>query len=327
MKVAIIYDFSDRIGIPVTEKHVEIVRRAMPDAEIRRASSGQELIEQGFDADILICWVTGGGLCIVEEYCRWSRNLKWIHGLSAGVEGVTQTSIATILGLRLTNAKGIHGIPISETVMGYLVSTMRRLPEVRNNQRSHEWVRLIPDEMYGKTVTILGIGSIGQAIAKRCKAFDMTVLGVKRSPAEIPFVDEVLLEEHMDEAIARADVVVMVLPATGATNKIFGAEKFALMKDGALFVNVGRGQTVDTDALVEALQTRHLGGAMLDALDPEPLPVDHPLWDMDNVLISPHMSAQSMLYMDRAFEVFADNVPYFLRGEIMPTEIDLERYS
>ena len=326
MKIAIIYDFSDRIGIPVTEKHVETVRKAMPDAEVRMASSGQELIDAGFDADILICWVTGGGLCIVEDYCRWSKNLKWIHGLSAGVEGVTQTSIAEIPGLRLTNAKGIHGIPISETVMGYLVSTMRMLPAVRENQKKHQWIRLIPEEMYGKTVTILGIGSIGQAIAKRCKAFDMTVLGVKRSPAELPNVDEVLTEERMDEAISRADIVVMVLPATAATEKIFGAEKFALMKEGALFVNVGRGQTVDTDALVDALASGRLGGAMLDALDPEPLPEDHPLWDMENVVISPHMSAQSMLYMDRAFEVFADNVPGFLRGEVMPTEIDLKKY-
>lgn len=323
MKIAIIYEFSERIGIPVTEKHVDIVRRAMPEAEVRMASGCQELIDAGFDADILICWVTGGGLCIVEDYCRWSKNLKWIHGLSAGVEGVTETSIADISGLRLTNAKGIHGIPISETVMGYLVSTMRMLPAVRENQKKHEWIRLIPEEMFGKTVAILGIGSIGQAIAKRCKAFDMTVLGVKRSPAELPCVDEVLTEDRMDEAIARADIVVMVLPATGATHKIFGAEKFALMKEGALFVNVGRGQTVDTDALTEALATGHLGGAMLDALDPEPLPGDHPLWDMDNVVISPHMSAQSMLYMDRAFEVFADNAPCFLRGEKMPTEIDL----
>lgn len=326
MKIAIIYDFSDRIGIPVTEKHVETVRNAMPDAEVRMASSGQELIGAGFDADILICWVTGGGLCIVEDYCRWSKNLKWIHGLSAGVEGVTQTSIAEIPGLRLTNAKGIHGIPISETVMGYLVSTIRMLPAVRENQKKHHWIRLIPEEMYSKTVTILGIGSIGQAIAKRCKAFDMTVLGVKRSPAELSNVDEVLTEERMDEAISRADIVVMVLPATGATEKIFDAEKFALMKEGALFVNVGRGQTVDTDALVDALASGRLGGAMLDALDPEPLPEDHPLWDMENVVISPHMSAQSMLYMDRAFEVFADNVPYFLRGEVMPTEIDLQKY-
>lgn len=323
MKVAVLFEFTERIGVPVTEKHLQMVREVLPSAEVMMAASSQELIDAGFEAEILICWVTGGGLCIAEDYCLWDKKLKWIHGLSAGVEGVTLSRIAEIPGLRFTNAKGIHGIPISETVMGYLVSTVRMLPEVKKNQEAHQWRRLIPGEMFGKTVTIIGIGSIGSAIAKRCKAFDMRVIGVKRSYAELPNVDAVYTEEQMDDAIAQGDVVVMVLPATEKTERLFGKEKFAKMKPGALFVNVGRGQTVDTDALIEALRSGRLGGAMLDAMDPEPLPPDHPLWTLENIFISPHMSAQSGLYMDRAFAVFQKHVPEYLSGERMTDEIIL----
>lgn len=324
MKVAVVFTQKTGINMKVTDKHLDMVRSAVPGAEVSFAEDPGELINQGFDADILICWSTSGGHCIVEPYCNYAKNLKWIHAMSAGVEGITQSSIANIPGLRLTNAKGIHGIPISENVVSYIVAHYRGLRRILENQQKHKWQRFVPEEAYGKTVAILGIGAIGKEIAKRCKAFEMYVIGVKRTMSEVPYCDEVLTADMMDEALSRADVVVMVMPFTGETYKILDGEKLSKMKKGAIFVNVGRGQTVDTDALVSALQSGQLAGAMLDAMDPEPLNDDSPLWNMDNVLISPHMSAETPLYMDRAFEVFQKRAAEFLAGKPMKDEINLK---
>lgn len=325
MVVAILFTKVTGLQFDVGQLHMDIVKAALPDAEVVMAETPEELEARGIDPDILITWVTGGGHFTAEQFCLESKNLKWIHGLSAGVEGVTFSPLADKPGLRLTNSKGIHGIPISEHVLGFMLYQARGFGRIKAHQNAKEWARFVPNELYGHTLTILGMGSIASAVAKRAKAFGMTVLGVKRTVTPLENVDEVLPESRMDEAIARADYLVMLLPATPETKGTMNRERFAMMKDGAFFVNVGRGVTVDTDALVDALKSGKLSGAALDALDPEPLPADHPLWEMDNVFLSPHMSAETPRYMERAFHVFADNVPYFLQGETMPTEIDLKK--
>ncbi len=327
MVVAIIYTKAQGLQFDVGPLHMDIVHKALPNAQVYMAETAGELEAQGVDPDILITWVTGGGMFPLEsvDFCVRSKNLKWIHGLSAGVEGVIYTPVCDKPGLRLTNAKGIHGIPISEHVLGFMLYHARQLGRIKKNQQAGAWVRFIPTELYGHTLTILGMGSIASAVAKRAKAFGMRVIGVKRTVVPLECVDMVLSEGEMDKALAWADYVVNLLPATPATKGILDAHRFAQMKDSAFFINAGRGMTVDTDALVAALQSGKLSGAALDALDPEPLPVGHPLWSMENVLISPHMSAETPHYMERAFQVFADNVPYYLRGEKMPTEIDLAK--
>lgn len=325
MTVAILYTKKTGLQFDVGQQHVDIVQAALPDATVVMAETPEEFAARCIDPDILITWVTGGGHFTAEEYCLSCKNLKWIHGLSAGVEGVTYSALADKPGLHLTNAKGIHGIPISEHVLGFMLYHARALGRIKENMKTEGWNRFVPQELYGHTLTILGMGSIASAVAKRAKAFGMTVLGVKRTVVPLENVDEVLPETKMDEAITRADYLVMLLPATPETQGTMDRRRFALMKDGAFFINVGRGQTVDTDALVEALQSGKLSGAALDAVAPEPLPAGHPLWTMDNVIVSPHMSAETPRYMERAFQVFADNVPYFLKGEKMPTEIDLQK--
>ena len=322
MKIAVVFERTDRTKMDVTQEHLEMVGSAIPGAQVLRCFDPGELIDKSYNADILICWATGG-LFTCEEYCNFATNLKWIHALSAGVEGFLTANITGRPGLRLTNAKGIHGIPISETVMGYILSVTRELPRVKVNQATRLWESFTPEEIYMKTICILGAGSIGGEIAKRCKAFDMNVLGVRRKAADTPYFDRVYSTSGMHEAIAVSDFVVMVMPATPDTDKIFNMELFALMKETAFFINVGRGMTVDTDALVIALSEKRIKGAMLDAFDEEPLPTNHPLWSLDNVFLSPHMSASTPQYMDRAIQVFTQNAPAFLAGKIMPTEIPL----
>ena len=326
MKAAIIHSNAAFGDMLITDKHINMVKEALPGAQVRFTGNPAELIDDGYNADVLICWVTGGNFSECEDYCKFSTNLKWIHGLSAGIEGVTTTSVGKIPELQLTNTRGIHGIPISEHVLGYILSTLRGFPEIQANQRTHTWKGFTPEEAYGKTIGILGIGAIGREIAKCCKVFGMRVLGVKREVIPIEYADEVYPETEMDSVIAVSDFVVMVLPHTPQTDKLFGMEKFDKMKPGARFINVGRGATVDTDALIAALGGGKPAGAMLDAIDPEPLPPDSPLWDMPQVFISPHMSAQTPFYMDRAFGKFMEYAPDFLMGRHIRNSIDISSY-
>lgn len=321
MKVAIIFDGNGPMSIG--EGHVKQVQRAWPGAEVRFAPTGRDLMDAGFDADVLICWATGGRFS-AREYCRYCSNLKWIHCLSAGVEGLMDTTVPDRSGLRVSCAKGIHGIPMSNHVMGYILSFLRRFPEFSRLQREKRWERPMPDDAEGKVLTIIGMGSIGTAVARAAKAFNMTVYGVKRRVDPQEYVDKVCPESELDELLAQSDFVVILLPASPVTTNFMSAERFARMKKGSYFINVGRGQTVDEAALIDALQTGHLAGAALDVANPEPIAPESPLWEMENVIITPHVAADTPKYMERALDVFAKNVPLFLKGEPMVSEIDLE---
>ena len=307
MKVAIIFDGKGPMAI--TDTHIAQVQTALPDAEVKLSSSSQALIDAHF---------------IAEDYCQYASNLKWIHGLASGVEGLLSSSVANLPGIRITSSKGIHGIPMSNHVMGYILAFLRRFPEFWSNQTEQKWVRPMPDEATGKVLTIIGLGNIGKSIAKVAKAFDMTVYGVKRHISSVEYVDRVYSEEQLPSVLGLSDFVIMLLPANDSTYHFMNQERFSMMKPGSYFINVGRGQTVDESALLSALQSGLLAGAALDVADPEPIPAHNPLWRMSNVLITPHVAADSPRYMDRAFGVFQTNVPHFLTGESMQSEVDLE---
>ena len=321
MKIAVVFDAKGPMA--VTDAHLETLRRADPSADIRFASAPEELIEQGFKADALICWGTGGGHYICEPYCAFDDELKWIHCLSSGTEGVEQDPAVKRPGFILTCSKGIHGVPMANHVMGFILSFLRCFPALAVNQRKHLWQRPMPDEATGKRLCIIGLGNIGKEIAAKAKAFDMHVTGIKRSPGAVENVDEVLPPSELDKVLAQSDFVVMLLPINEANRGFMSKDRFDAMKPGSVFINVGRGQTVDEDALVEALRSGHLGGAALDALAVEPLPADSPLWDMENVIITPHLAADTPKYMDRAFELIAENVKRFEAGQTLRSLVDI----
>lgn len=152
----------------------------------------------------------------------------------------------------------------------------------------------------------------------------MTVYGIKRHVESVEYVDQVYSESQLSSVLQLSDFVVMLLPANDTTYHFMNEERFSMMKPGSYFINVGRGQTVNEHALISALQSGHLAGAALDVADPEPIPAENPLWQMDNVLITPHVAADTPRYMDRAFGVFQANVPHFLAGEAMISEVDLD---
>jgi phosphoglycerate dehydrogenase-like enzyme len=238
--------------------------------------------------------------------------LKVIQTLSAGVDWLVGKVPAHV---RVHNARGIYDAPLAEWVVGAILAMQRGHLRSRDQQARAAWEFFEPDELAGRRVILLGIGSIGSAIADRLRPFGVEIVGVGRSARE-----GVRALADLDELLQTADILVAMLPLTSETRGLLDARRLALLRDGVLFVNAGRGKTVDTDALVRELAAGRLRAA-LDVVDPEPLPMDHPLWSLPNVLITPHMAGDSPSTTIRCFALAGDQVRRFAAGEPLINEV------
>ena len=216
-------------------------------------------------------------------------NLRYIQLTSAGFDRVPMDEIRA-RGIAIRNARGVYSVPMAEHAVWGVLSLYHQAPFFFENQAKSRWEKHRGlRELAGKTVCILGAGSVGTECAKRFRAFACRVVGVNRTVRENPAFDAVLPMDALTDALAQADVVVLTLPLTDATRGLMNAGRFASMKPGAVLVNIARGAIVEEQALIEALQS-HLGGAVLDVFDPEPLSSESPLWTMENVIVTPHNS-------------------------------------
>lgn len=265
------------------------------------------------NADVLITW----GQHHIAELLPKARQLKWIHSLSAGVDELLCPALVAS-DIIVTNSKGIHGIPIAEHVLAMMLTFTRSLRETFANQQQHRWQPLCYDELYDKTLAIIGLGSIGREVAKRAKNMGMRVIAAKRTPTQELFVDKLYTPDQLPHILSLADFVVVTTPLTAETQNMFNAQTFAMMKKTAYFINVSRGPVVDEAALFTALQTQTISGAALDVFCQEPLSADSPLFDVPNLIITPHISAMSPYYMTRALKVFAENLTkFYAQSEMM----------
>jgi phosphoglycerate dehydrogenase-like enzyme len=309
------------ISLPAPDEHVERLRRAFPEIEITRADADQ-LTDALSDVDAVAAW------SISEEAIARATRLKWIHRGAAGVEDLLTATMAES-DIILTNSSGVHASNIAEHVMACMLAFARRLPKLLALQGQHAWngKRIIGIfELTGQTVLLAGLGDIGQAVATRARAFDMHIIGVRRHPA-LPRPDAVETMMGMDrfhEALGSAHHVVNSLPMTGATERIFDEAAFAAMRPGTMFYNVGRGRTVDQDALIAALRSGRLGGAALDVTDPEPLPEGSPLWDMDNVIITQHTAGRTPHMWDRIFRLIETNLERYQAGDRLQNVVNIQ---
>lgn len=208
-------------------------------------------------------------------------------------------------GVAVTNAAGVHAPNASEHAVGTILTFSRRLYEAA---RAETWQPADPGELAGSTVTVVGLGAIGSAVVDRLEPFDVTTLGVRRSPEKGGPADEVFGQDDIHEALARTDYLVLCCPLTPETRGLIGESELATLPQGAVLVNIARGEVVETDALVRSLRSGRLGGAALDVTDPEPPPDDHPLWNLDDVLVTPHSAGATPKYYERLADVVADNV-------------------
>ena len=256
------------------------------------------------------------------EWLSAATRLQWVQAPSAGIE--------PYLGLpdsvTLTNASGAFGVTIAEYMVAGLLMLYRRMPLYLEHQRRHEWCPEPANRtLKGSVVTVIGLGDLGETFARRVRPFGAKVRGVRRSVAARPdFVDELFIVDNVDDAITDADVIALCLPDTQSTRGLLSARRIGMLKSGAVVINTGRGSAIDEPALIEALRSGRLGGAILDVFAQEPLPSDSPLWTLDNVIATPHISGRAYdpHNLRIIFDLFSDNLARFIKGEPLMNVVD-----
>jgi D-2-hydroxyacid dehydrogenase (NADP+) len=281
----------------------EEARRILPEAEIVITVGGAPL----FDGALL----------------SLSSRLRLVLSISAGVDQLPILALHE-RGVAICNTKGAQAASMAEHVICGMLAISHRFPAFIRNQEKKCWKNYYGKDIAGQTVCIIGTGSIGAEIGKRAKAFDMRVYGVKRNPEPIEYFDNVCGTDMLHEALRPADFIVMATPLTSATYHLLKAANFQVMKKTAVVVNVSRGQTIDERALIDALQNGQISGAVLDVFENEPLPPDHSLWQMDNVLITPHNAALTYNTNRKIIEILCENIRRFRQGQALLNEIKPE---
>lgn len=253
------------------------------------------------------------------------NQVRWLHSWFAGVNHLP-LDLLEEHHVWLTRAGGVAVNPIVETTICLMIMLTRNFRKYGKQQDAHQWIQLEwPDEVHGKTIGILGMGIIGKGIAKMAKAFDMEVWGLQQFPQPNEYTDHIVGNDELDKLLNAADYVVNILPLTAATKYLMNEERFNQMKKGAYYLNVGRGATTDTQALIEALQSGKIKGAGLDVIDVEPLPPDSPLWDMDQVIILAHQAGFTTQYDERTLQLFERNLKNYLeKGKPNENLVNLE---
>lgn len=260
------------------------------------------------------------------ERIREAKNLKFVQMTWAGADIYTRGGFPQ--GIKIANASGAFGPVIAEYVIGAILCVYRRFPEYVENQKVCIWRDAGAERtIEGKTALILGTGDIGSNIAKRLSAFGTKNIGIRRTGAPAQYFDEMHTLSNIDALLPRADLVIGCLPNTKETGHILNYDRLCLMKSDALFINVGRGSLIDTDALIRALEERRIAGAILDVLEKEPLAADSPLWKMPNVLITPHISGRGFGHDPaterKIWDICLENLRRYIAGEDIINEVDM----
>jgi phosphoglycerate dehydrogenase-like enzyme len=255
--------------------------------------------------------------------------LRWIQFWTAGIERGIRFGMPR--GIPVCAAPGVKGPTVAEHAMLLMLASFRRFRDIEQARLRRDWIR---DQMHetsrtleGATLVIVGFGAIGQEIARKAKAFDMHVITVTRAGRAGPTVDQAVTRDRLHQVLPQADAVALCLPVEPDTIRLFGDAAFACMKRDALFVNVGRGELVDEDALIRALTDKRIGGAALDVATVEPLPKDSPLWTFDNVLISPHSAGCGKDGSERFNAIFAENLRRYRASEPLIGVVDWEKIA
>ncbi|GIO25308.1 D-2-hydroxyacid dehydrogenase [Oceanobacillus sp. J11TS1] len=297
------------IHLNLEEKYVKEIQKVAGDWDIQ---VGKELSDDILKkAEILVNWRKDKENTYLE-----SDQLKWVQTWSAGVDSLNLSQIAE-KQIKLTSANGVHAYPISETIFAYILGFTRLIHTYVRQQQEKTWHHAhLRGEIHGKTIGVLGVGEIGKETAKIAKTFGMKVLGVRHSGKDTAYVDEMYQTDQLDEVLSQSDFVVVTLPLTENTRHLIGKEQFKQMKNDAFFVNIGRGPIVDEKALIEALEKNEIAGAGLDVFENEPLEQSSPLWEMENVILTPHTAGATEFYNQRVIEdIFIPNLKSYLNGE------------
>ncbi len=302
------------------------VRRRWPGMRVVHLPTYDGLDAEMPDTDIFVGW------SLKPQQFRMAKQLKWIHATAAGVDQLMYPELRQS-SVVLTNASGVHSIPMAEHILGTIIALARRFPSAVRYQSWHHWAQqeiwdepIRPRELHGQTLLLVGFGAIGQEVAKRVRPLGMQIWACTRSgKTDSPDVDRVVPSTQLDDVLREADYVVLAAPVTPETHLLMNEKRLACMKPTAFLLNVSRGSLVDETALVKALQQRAIAGAALDVTQIEPLPPDHVLWTLENVFITPHISAVSEFLWDRQTELLLENLERWFAGREMINRVNLQR--
>jgi D-2-hydroxyacid dehydrogenase (NADP+) len=260
------------------------------------------------EADAIIAY----GRAFDAECLARAKRLRWFQCVITGTDHLAPV----LAGSRviLTNARGIHGPQMAEMAILHMLALSRQVPQLVRNQAAHVWDRIKPRVLDRRTIAILGVGAIAEHVAKVCQAFGMITLGISRTPRKLAGFDAIYPRERLLEAAAQADFLLALVPYTRENDKIINGAVFDVMKPTACLINIARGGVVDEAALIKALRDRKIAGAGLDVFAQAPLPPAHPLWDMDNVFITPFMGGLSDRYEESIMSIIKPNLQAFLAG-------------
>jgi len=297
----------------VTEQYRARLAQKFPEIGIDVIATADKAAAALPEADILLTF--GQMMKNPKLDLASAAKLKWVQALGTGVDGIIdQPSLRP--DVTITNIRGIHGEPVSEAAILSMLALCRGFPNVVRNQDRQSWTRWPPQLLDGKTVGIFGIGLIAEALAPRCKALGMTVVGFGSTRRAVAGFDQMHLRSEFLGIAPTLDFFVLLVPYGPDTHRLIGAREFAAMKKSAFFVNLARGGIVDEEALMAALESGEIAGAAIDVFQTEPLPPEHPLWKTQNVIISPHMGGFCDVYAERALPTIEHNMACFLRGDI-----------
>jgi phosphoglycerate dehydrogenase-like enzyme len=253
------------------------------------------------------------GRWMTPEILAKCGRLRWFQCILTGVDHL----LGPLAGSKvvLTNARGIHGRQMAELTLLHMMAAYRQVPALVKNQANHAWDRIRPRVLDNRTVVILGVGLIAEQVARLCKAVGMKTIGISRTPRHIEGFDRIEPRDRLLETVAEADFVVVLVPLIPENEKLVDAKVFAAMKPSAYLINVARGKIVDEEALIEAVRTGQIAGAGIDVFEKLPLPPDSPLWDLENVFITPHIGGQSDQYEENLISILKPNLEAFLAGQ------------
>jgi D-2-hydroxyacid dehydrogenase (NADP+) len=251
---------------------------------------------------------------VSDDILKLAIHLKWIQVMTSGVNYILNRP-SLRKEIIITSARGIHGPQMSEMAFLLMLALNRNFPRFIRNQDKRVWERWPTKLLLGKNVGILGVGVIGEEIARKCKAFGMKVYGIDIVKREIDAVDYFYGPENLFQVAKEVDYLILVAPSTPETVKMIGAKILSSMKPTAFLINIARGELVDEEALIHALETGEIAGAALDTFATEPLPKEHPLWEAKNLIITPHVGGMSDIYNAQVMPIIKENLRRFLRGE------------
>jgi phosphoglycerate dehydrogenase-like enzyme len=307
----------------LTAAQIEELARLAPNVRVVSGLSREQLLERVEEAAAIDAHY------LTPEFLARAKHLVWVQAMSAGVDrDIGIEGLAQRESLVLTNLRGVHGPAIADHAFGMLLTLTRDLRHYAAQQAKGVWKRAGSGTpllaLQGRTMLVVGLGGIGTEIAQRAHGFGMRVIATRRGDDPAPsFVSHVGRPGDLMAMLPEADVVALAVPLTPETQGMINAEAFAAMKPSAYLINIARGKVIDSAALISALESKRLAGACLDVTDPEPLPAESPLWRFPNVVITPHMSAESELTYDRGWLLLKENVRRFGAGEPLLNVVDL----